>query len=542
MDGTGQALTRVMALHALAYCERLFYLEEVEEIRVADRNVYDGRRFHEQIPEYDDITSVTLESEDLGLYGKVDVVRTSRGQIVPFEYKKGRAQVGQDGAPYPWPSDELQVAAYAMLLEQHVRQKVSEARVYYGMDHRTVVVQVNDLLRKKVVDAVHRASELRKSVNRPGVALNERLCAKCSLVPVCLPEEERLLNEPNRTVGIAFPSDRDKLDLHIMSPKSTVRRSGQSIVIDDRDGSKEDVALQDISSITLHGSAQMTTQTLHLCATTGISVHWMTGGGKYVGTVVNAGGGVQRRLRQYSGLTNADTCLRLAISTAKAKIEMQLRYMMRLSRGKFREELSGELDTLREALKNAGRSNSLDVLRGWEGLAGRAYFSCVAYLLRNDEKGMTFEGRNRRPPRDPANAVLSFLYSLLYRDSVKSIIIVGLDPCIGFFHQARSTSYPLALDLMELFRVSLCDTVLIGSAHRKQWEDEDFVRTGEQCWLSDSGRKKAITLYERRKQDVWKHPVIGHSLTYDRAMELEVRLLEKEWSGAPGLFALNRIR
>ncbi len=542
MDMVEEPLTRVMALHALAYCERLFYLEEVEEIRIADQRVYDGRRFHEQIPEYDEVTSLTLESDELGLYGKMDVVRTTNGQMIPFEYKKGCAHIEQNGDVTPWSSDELQVGAYALLLEQHTGQLISEARVYYATDHRTAIVPVNESLRAKVKDAVKRASSLRKSLQRPAVATNERLCAKCSLAPVCLPEEERLLHEPDRTVGIAFPADRDKLDIHVTSPRATVRRSGQSITIDDKDTEKKDVPLHDVGSITLHGNAQMTTQTLHLCASEGIPVHWMTGGGKYVGSVVNAAGGVQRRLRQYAGLTDADTCLRLAISTAKAKMEMQIKYMMRLSRGKFREDLIEEIDTMREALKKSSRAQSLDVLRGWEGLAGRAYFSCIAYLLRDDTRGMTFEGRNRRPPKDPANAVLSFLYSLLYRDSVKSIIIVGLDPCIGFFHQARSTAYPLALDLMELFRVSLCDTVLIGSAHRNQWDEDDFTGTGQQCWLSESGRRKAISIYERRKQDVWKHPVIGYSLTYDRAMELEVRLLEKEWSGAPGLFALNRIR
>ncbi len=542
MNGVGVTLTRVMALHALGYCERLFYLEEVEGIRVADKNVYDGRRYHEHLPEYVEMSSVTIESDVLGLYGKMDVVRLENGELVPFEYKKGRARLTDDGRAMPWPSDELQVGAYALLLEEYSGRDIHEARVYYASDHRTAIVTVDEVLRNKISDAVVRAAELRQTLHRPDVTENDRLCAKCSLAPVCLPEEERLLDEPDRAIGIAFPADRDTLDIHVTSPKATVRKSGKTLVIDERDGEKQVIPLHDVGTITLYGNAQMTTQTLHLCTSQGIQVHWMTGGGKYVGSVVNAAGGVQRKLRQYAGLTDQDTCLRLAVAVAKAKIESQLKYMMRLSRGKFREEIQSELDTMHECIKKSAKAESLDVLRGWEGLAGRAYFSCLSFLLKDNTRGLNFDGRNRRPPKDPANAILSFLYSLLYRDCVKAIVIVGLDACIGFYHQPRSTSYPLALDLMELFRVSLCDTVLIGSVNRNQWEDSDFSRTGPQCWLSDSGRKKAIELYERRKQDVWKHPVIGYSLSYDRAMELEVRLLEKEWCGAPGLFALNRIR
>jgi CRISPR-associated protein Cas1 len=96
---------------------------------------------------------------------------------------------------------------------------------------------------------------------------------------------------------------------------------------------------------------------------------------------------------------------------------------------------------------------------------------------------------------------------------------------------------------MELFRVPLVDLPVIASINRRQWDaEEDFTIAGRQIWLSDAGRKKLIEIYERRKQDVWKHPVIGHSLSYARLIELEVRLLEKEWMGEGGLFARLRLR
>ncbi len=153
-----------------------------------------------------------------------------------------------------------------------------------------------------------------------------------------------------------------------------------------------------------------------------------------------------------------------------------------------------------------------------------------------------FDGRNRRPPKDPFNSLLSFGYSLVYKDCVSSLIAVGLDPCFGFFHTPRSASYPLALDLMELFRVILWDIPVIGSVNRRQWTKDDFDITPNQVWLNTDGRRKAIQVYESRKQEKWKHPVLNYSLSYARTVELEARLLEKEWTGTQGLFAQLRLR
>jgi CRISP-associated protein Cas1 len=163
------------------------------------------------------------------------------------------------------------------------------------------------------------------------------------------------------------------------------------------------------------------------------------------------------------------------------------------------------------------------------------------------------DGRNRRPPKDRCNALLSYGYALLLKDITNAILVVGLDPSLGFYHTPRSQAHPLALDLMEIFRVTLVDLPVIGSINRKQWDEtEDFTIAGKQVWLSDSGRKKFIQIYERRKADQWKHPVIGYSLSYSRHLELEVRLLEKEWTDKlsstdtnlepKGLFARMRLR
>lgn len=541
---TEEPLIRIMALHALGYCERLFYLEEVEEIRVADQAVYDGRRFHEQLPEYVEMATFHLQSEKLGIQGKVDCVRTEKGEWIPFEYKKGRSRSDQEGQVFAWPSDELQITAYGMLLEEHFGRQISEARVYYAADHRTAKIPLDSEIREKVFRAIQRARELRKSLERPPVVRNENLCVKCSLAPVCLPEEERLLTTEKTELPRYFPPDRDLLDLHVIQPGSTVRRAAGSFVLQDKDGNVREYPGESLGSITIHGNSQITTQAIQLASLKKIHIHWMTTGGKYLSSLSQAAGGTQRRLRQYAALTNEDMAIKLARALIQAKIEGQLRYILRLTRQRERSHFESNIEIMRMSLKNIKTKNpNREQLLGFEGMAAKAYFECISLLTHENEDSLFFDGRNKRPPRDPANAVLSFLCSLLYRDTVQAIITVGLDPTIGFYHQPRSAAYPLALDLMELFRVMICDTLLIGTIHRNQWDlEEDFSSAGKQVWLTEKGKKKAITAYEKRKQDSWKHPVVGYSLSYDRTIELEVRLLEKEWTGAPGLFAMNRIR
>ncbi|HEX6984838.1 MAG TPA: CRISPR-associated protein Cas4, partial [Planctomycetaceae bacterium] len=198
---------RVMALHALAYCERLFYLEEVEELRVADAAVFAGRRLHEEaVPADPDVTglrSYELSSEAWGLFGKVDAARRRDGGWVAYEHKKGRCRRGGDGAPEAWPSDRLQAVAYAVLLEEELGRPVRQARVRYHADHVSVPVDVDDAAREELRRAVERARELRRSDARPPVHENERVCRRCSLKVLCLPEEERLAAAGGREAGAA---------------------------------------------------------------------------------------------------------------------------------------------------------------------------------------------------------------------------------------------------------------------------------------------------------------------------------------------------
>ncbi len=538
-------LIRVFALRTLEYCERLFYLEEVENIQVADAAVLAGRTLHVELEQGEEGRTFELASERLGLTGKVDCVRHRDGHWVPYEHKRGRARRAEDGRAEAWRADVLQVAAYCMLLEDCLKQPVPEGRIRYHADNETVRVPLDDATRRMVRLAVARAAELRESTERPPITANERLCVKCSLAPVCLPEEERVVRNPEWEALLLFPQYPDGRVIHVTTPGSTVGRTGEQLKITVEGEKDQKFPIEDVQTLVIHGNSQATTQALHLCASHGITVHWLTGSGQYVGCMSTDSGKVQRRIRQFQALSDPGVCLRLARKLAMARAEGQLKYLLRATRGAGRSEtVEKSLAQMRAALKGMAHAEGVDTIRGHEGAAARAWYATLPELLSGAVPAeMKPAGRSRRPPQDRFNALLSFGYALLYRSVMQALIAVQLEPSLGFYHTPRSAAHPLVLDLMELFRLPVWDIPLIGSVNRKQWDPkEDFSVTRERVWLSDAGRKKAIGIYERRLHETWKHPVTRYSLSYARTIELEARLLEKEWTGTPGLFAQSRLR
>jgi CRISP-associated protein Cas1 len=544
---------RVMALHALKYCERLFYLEEVEEIRVADAAVWAGRRLHRELEAGEDLVELVMESEALGIRGKIDALRRRDGSLHVVEHKRGRARTGPGAEPEAWDSDRVQAVAYAMLLAEHLGERVDEARVRYHGSGVTVRIGVDDERRGEVRAAIERGRALRGATERPPVTSDERRCPSCSLAPVCLPEESRFARRhedgerAERPLRL-FPADAERRSLHVVTQGARVGRADRRLVVKDREGGVTELAVHEVSDVVLHGMPQVSTQALRLCADEGIPVHLVTMAGTLLGTFQGATAAVQRRVRQYRALAGDGDVLRqeLARRVVQGKIEMQLRHLLRGTRGdaEARQGVDGAVEALRTAVRGAARASARAELMGYEGHGAKAYFGGLARLVREGAgEAMVPRGRSRRPPRDRFNALLSWGYGLLYRDVVTAILRVGLEPALGVLHQPSSTALPLALDVMELFRVPMVDVPVLGAVNRRTFDaEEDFSVSGEQVWLSTAGRRKLLEVYERRKHEEHRHPTLGYSLSWVRMVELEVRLLEKEWSGEPGLFARLRLR
>lgn len=541
LELTKHGTLRVSALHALAYCPRLFYLEEVEELYTQDAAVFAGRRLHAELEKQEDEEweELFLESEELGLRGRVDALRTRDRQLIPYEHKRGRSCRDENKQPQAWQSDRLQILAYACLLESVLNIQIQEGRIRYHADNVLVHVPLDDEGRAAVRDAIQQARILRASSHRPPVTDNERLCARCSLAPVCLPEEARLAHNREWQPIRLFPKDDDRQIVHVLEPGTAVGRTGEQLKITRRNQPVETIPVRQVAQLVLHSFAQISTQALHFCADQEIGVHFISGGGRYLGSFDTRQGSIQRRIRQYAALSNIETCLQLARKLVICRAQGQRKFLMRGTRGMAEvPELKQAIAQMQAVLKQVPQAKSLESLLGLEGNLAALYFRALPFLISQQVPSeLHFCERNRRPPKDRFNALLSFGYTLLIKDVMNSILTVGLEPALGFYHQPRSQAAPLALDLMEIFRVPLVDMTVMASVNRGQWDVQaDFEVRGVQVWLSEAGRRKFVSLYERRKEESWKHPATGYSLTYRRLLELEVRLLEKEWMGEGGLF------
>jgi CRISPR-associated protein Cas1 len=553
MNGIGDfpdsdAPVRVMALRALGYCTRLFYLEEVERIGLANEPVLAGRELHASLlaqEEQGEWSQVQWTSSQWGLTGMVDCLR-SRDGVFPYEHKRGKPRRLPDGQPVPWPGDRLQILAYAALVEEALGTPVSEGRIRYHADQVTVRVPFDEQARADLRQAVDLARRLRQSLERPPITANERLCLHCSLAPVCLPEEVRFLDDPEHHPVRLFPPRLQATALHVLVQGATVSRQGDALLVRTPDGQETVYPPQTVNSLLLHGFAQITTQALRLCAAHEIPVHWLTVSGHQVGSLVPTSGQVQRRIRQYRALTDETTRLRLARALVCAKIENHYYFLLRAAREQpsLRGELQPALQRLGDLTAWAAQAPDADSLRGLEGSAGTTYFRCLPLLLQPAwREAFSFPQRRRRPPPDCFNALLSYGYGLLHTAVMRGVLASGLEPALGFFHTPRSAAYPLVLDLLDLFRGPVWDVALLASINRGQWDPQaDFAFTKAKVWLSEAGRRKAIQLFEQRLKQTRRHPVLNYSLSYARLIELEARLLEKEWSGEPGLFARWRLR
>ena len=474
-------LLTVHSLHALAYCERLVFLEEVENLKVADERVYAGRTLHVEIErdeDADEVLTLKLESETYGLVGKVDCIRRRNGQIIPYEHKRGRSARGADGAAEAWASDRIQIVAYCLLVEEHSGREIRKGAFVITPIIRWFAWPIDEKARADFQTALKRAGRLQASIERPPVTSNERLCVKCSLAPVCLPEEARLAETlATKESGAAdytadfltdneeiseseksplehqplrlFPADDDRQILHVLTNGAKIGRKGDRLEIwSPETEEKEHYPVQEIGQVVIHGFAQITTQALRLCAERNLGVHWVGYGGRYMGAWSSGQGSVQRRIRQYQALTKPDFCLALAKRLAEAKVRGQLSFLLRASResGREIEDVKSSISNIRKLLSPLNRAANADSLRGYEGSIGAAYFKALPHLIKPEiGDAMRPDGRNRRPPKDRCNALLSYGYALLLKDITNAILVVGLDPCLGFYHTPRSQAHPLAL-------------------------------------------------------------------------------------------------
>lgn len=290
---------------------------------------------------------------------------------------------------------------------------------------------------------------------------------------------------------------------------------------------KMQIPLHHLGGIVVFGNVLLSPFLLHRCAEDGRSVVWCDMHGVYKARMTGpVSGNVLLRQAQYQAYEDREITVRLARRFVEGKVRGGRHVVQRAYRDYREEALARATNGLGDLLDKITREFDLDALRGLEGAAASQYFRVFPIMLRVSE--FTFDGRQRRPPRDPVNAVLSFVYSLLTRDCTSALEAVGLDPQIGFLHSLRPGRPALALDLMEEFRHPFADRLVLSLFNRQQINRGDFIeRPGGVFLMSETGRKIVLTAYQQRKQDEVSHPLVREHVSIGLLPYVQARVLAR---------------
>lgn len=539
-------------VNEFVYCPRLAYLMWTQGEWSETGDTVEGRRVHTRVdrpsaplpaPEAleadealtaDKIVSrsITLSSATLGVIAKLDVAEAEDGAVTPIDYKRGKRPHVAEGAYEP---ERIQVCLQGLLLEEN-GYRVEEGAIYYAESRERVRIVFDDALRAAARTAV---SELRLTVSQgriPPPLKDSPKCPRCALVTVCLPDEVRALTGSSLAPRpIAVPAD-EALPLVVQSQHARIGKEGETLKITDEEQGETRVRLIEISDVALFGNVSITTPALTALLEREIPVTFHSHGGWFRGVAHGIGHrNVEVRTAQYRMSFDEASCLRFSRELVEAKIMNQRTILRRNWRGEP-EARQSVLDRLAAARKSAGGAATLAELLGIEGDAAATYFRAFAGLIKapgeNQDQGgdlapFRFDARNRRPPTDPVNAMLSLAYAMLTRHLTITLTSVGLDPYRGFYHAPRYGRPALALDIMEPFRSIIADSVVLSAINTGEVGSNDFVVATTGTALIQAGRRRFVEAFERRLSQETTHPLFGYQVSMRRMLLVQARLLSR---------------
>jgi CRISPR-associated protein Cas1 len=582
-------------INEFVYCPRLFYYEQVEGVFLDNADTIRGSQGHKRVdqgsgalsssakaskdkptaasadpnqakasedlspfgkPSEDKIhaRSVELASDRLGVVCKMDLVEVrtdlfSSVQVCPVEYKAGTPREGDDGIEL-WDTDKVQLVLQCLILRDN-GYDCKEGILYYRSTKQRVRLEITPEIETWAIEIIARARTCAEG-ERPAPLVASPKCVRCSLAPVCLPDETNFLRqldpdtdpsakaeEDNRFnfTGRRSLAQRDeRRALYLNSPGLSVGRKGEVLEIREKKTVLQEVRIRDINHLGIFGNIQISTQVVQELCEQEVPITFFSGGGWFYGITHGLGlTNVFTRIAQFAVAGEARYCLVFARSFVAGKIRNQRTMLMR----NHEEPPTRLLNRLRQAVNDALLAKSLDELLGIEGAAAANYFGAFAGMLKpepNDALTFDFRSRNRRPPRDPVNALLSLGYSLLAKDCSIAAAAVGFDPYVGFYHQPRFGRPALALDIMEEFRPLIADSVAVTLVNNRMLDESHFVRAGNATNLTARGRKIFFEAYEARLTSVVTHPVFDYKVCYRRAIELQFRLLARVLTGEIAIY------
>jgi len=321
--------------------------------------------------------------------------------------------------------------------------------------------------------------------------------------------------------------------LFVTTQGAYLKKDHERIAIELPEGQHKELPLLHLDSLVLFGRVMLTPALLRWCGENGRQVTFLDRHGRFYGRLVGPkSGNVLLRLDQYRLAGQPDQAVHLARNIVAGKIHNCRNSLLRSRRDsnsdQDRERLQQTADHLAASLQALPAKSDLDQVRGAEGDAARAYFGALSNMIVADREHFTFEARVRRPPTDPVNSLLSFLYAILLHDCVAAAEGVGLDPQVGYLHAPRPGRPSLALDLMEELRPVLADRLALTLINRQQVQPDDFQRReGGAVTITDKARKTILQAYQRRKKQEVQHETLRRSVQLGLVPHLQARLLAR---------------
>ena len=541
----GNDLIPASMLAAFAYCPRLCYLQFVQGEFLDSAELADGRFQHRWIDAEQDAVpedfvpfharSVSLSAPREGVCCRIDLLEGDGQVVTPVEYKRGEAPRAPAGLYEP---HLMQLAAQCLALREN-GFSCEEGIVYFIRSKERVPVKFDAALMDRAKSLL---AELRSTVERgeiPPPLRSSARCDRCSLAGVCLPDEVNLLREmeaetalegkpEEEKIRMLLASRDDQVPVYMVGQGKTVRKRGERLEVwSYEEGKVSEARIREISKVCLYGGAEITTPAMVELMQRNVPVLHFSHGGWFLGICQGMSHkNVLLRIKQFSWAGDEVKSLSIARKIVSGKIE-NCRILLRRNDP---EVPAGVLESMGRLVGRAEGAPSMQSLLGFEGAAAEVYFGRLGSMLKSSS-GFSFQNRNKRPPRDPVNTVLSYLYGILAKELFSTVLAAGFDPYLGFYHQPRYGRPALALDMMEEFRPIIADSTALTLFNKDELTECDFIKTGIGISLTPEARKKVVAGYERRMQTEVIHPIFGYKVSNRRVLEVQSRLLARVLSG-----------
>jgi CRISPR-associated endonuclease Cas1/CRISPR-associated protein Cas4 len=543
-------------VNRFTFCPRLFHLMYREGRWADNLHTIEGKAAHRRVDRIDQLLpesdappdaepapeeedgddppevarSVSLGSDTLGLMGKLDLVSAdpSGREAAPVETKKGRVPNVPERS---YPPERAQLMAQALLLREH--GYTSDHGYLYFVGSRTRVrVDFTPELEAETRATIAAIRLARAATVAPEPLVDSPKCWGCSLCGICLPDETRFLRDsahagvPVKDIRRLYPARDHAVPFYVQEQGARVGKSHSRLTVKKSGEAIGEARLTDTSHLVLCGNVGISAQALNLLLDEGRSVVHLSTGGWFHG--ISHGHEVENayaRAAQYAAAADPAMCRRLAAELVLAKARNQRAL---LQRNASSPEASAAVNALADRIKRFRPDDfaSLDTLRGWEGHTAALYFKVFTSMLKSGElEGFDFTARNRRPPKDPVNALLSYTYALLAKECSVALLGEGLDPWWGLYHVPRHGRPALALDLMEPFRAILGDSVVITAINTGMVTPRHFAINSNGCAMQPAGRKGLLRAWEQRLDQLYTHPLFNYRCSWRTMLRIQARLL-----------------